>query len=213
MRTSHHLLATSAVVVCAVVTGLVIDRNHRDADVRDLRKKVAALSESAASAAERDPSEPARVVLPFAPAAGQPVAAAPPPIASASSAPAEARPPAPAPAEIRDNFEIAFEDDHADPSWSAPAARQAHDKITAVLPEGSQLRSIDCRESMCRIETSHASMARYQAFARAAFMDPSTEVWNAGTFSTPLNDGPVNGGPIVIVSYVGREGKALPNVM
>lgn len=111
---------------------------------------------------------------------------------------------------MRDAYEIMFENDHADTSWTGAEIRSATERLTAALPEGSGLRSFDCRESMCRIETIHPDVSHYHAFVRSAFIEPETKIWNAGTSSSLLSGEPAEGGSLVTVSYLARDGHDLP---
>jgi hypothetical protein len=210
MKGVQAAVATCIVIAVAAVALSLVDRKRQSAEMADLQKRVASLSVSTASAEEAPPSSPYRA---YEPAPAPPVAA---PTASAAPAPAlaskeEARP-APAPAEVRDSFEIAFGGDKPDPGWTGADQRRASQKIQAALPEGSHMRSFDCRASLCRIETSHEDPSHYRAFVRAAFLDPETQLWNAGMFSTRSSDEAAPGEPLVMVSYLAREGQALPNI-
>lgn len=114
------------------------------------------------------------------------------------------------PSEVRQRFEMAFANSPADPQWSARAKRIAAEKLRSLLPEGSAVRSFECRTSMCRLETSHAGRQGYLKFAQAAFMGPSTGLWNAPAFSTPLRDPSARDG--LMVSFIAREGGTLPDL-
>jgi hypothetical protein len=116
---------------------------------------------------------------------------------------------APTAADLRDCYEAAFTSETADRAWATSAGRLAEDKLRVSLPAGSTMRSIDCRASMCRVETSHVDRAHFAEFVQSSFVDPTSAVWNAPTFSTVI-DSPSNGAPLVVVSYVAREGTELP---
>ena len=169
--------------------------------------------------AEEDPTEvveparPPRVIRSFestASATTSPMAKVLPAttLAISAAAPKESV----TPVQIRDSFEMAFTGDHTDPSLDVARLRAARGRIEAALPSGSTLRDFGCRASMCRIETSHTNISHYHEFIRAAFNNPDTEMWNAATFSTRLNDGAGPGQDMVMVSFVAREGQDLPNV-
>ena len=85
------------------------------------------------------------------------------------------------------------------------AAREA-----AVLPPASELGAVECHASMCRIESRHEDAARYRQFAHSAFIDPETESWNGGFFSTAVPE--PGSGRLLAVAYVAREGQELPPV-
>ena len=195
------------VVVLAMVALTLFERRRHDSEMEDLRRRVAALavatSEQSTGGSTQYGSHQPVLMPPPSRAMAEPGRQLTAPTASATA------PSIPA-AEMRDDYEIMFGSDHTDSSWTGADLRQANAKIGAALPEGSQLLSLECRASMCRIETSHKDMEHYHAFVRAAFMTPETEIWNSGTISTPLRDDTAPGEPLVMVSYVGREGHDLP---
>jgi hypothetical protein len=118
----------------------------------------------------------------------------------------------PSVSEKRDAYEIAFVGDHLDSTWDARTAKEAVAKIRAALPDGSTFRSFECRAVMCRVETSHADVAAYRKFVKTAFMSSATRLWNGPGFSTRLSDEGSPGKPLVTVSYIAREGQALPAI-
>jgi hypothetical protein len=86
----------------------------------------------------------------------------------------------------------------------------AEAKLPTLLPTGSSVTSFECRSSICRLETAHKDHADYVKFAHAAFMSPTVQLWNAATYTTPLNDDPADG---AMVTYLSREGQALPQIV
>lgn len=201
-------ILAGALLLAGASTLVVIERSRQRAELAGLEKKIAALSVPAPPAAEPPPTVIYRTYEPSAPASTAAAASSPAPAAPAAEPPK----PAVSVAEARDSYEIAFGSDHPDPGWTAAELRRTNQKVQAALPEGSELKSLDCRASLCRIETSHADLSRYRTFVHSAFMDPATQVWNAATFSTRENDGAGSGEPLLIVSYVAREGQDLPRV-
>jgi hypothetical protein len=113
--------------------------------------------------------------------------------------------------EMRDRYEQAFAEQKADAAWANTAERVAGDRLKVTVPEGSTVRAIKCRESMCRIETSHIDASTSEKFIWSSFMTPSTSVWNAPVFSTLLEPAADNK-PLLLVSYLARQGRSLPVV-
>jgi hypothetical protein len=109
--------------------------------------------------------------------------------------------------EQRDQLEVNFARGHSDPGLTPRASNEARQKLTAVLPTGSELRSFECHETMCRVESSHANPMEAQAFMKAAFLDPETQIWNSGGFSAPLDDVPGSDGKVETVTFIGRAGQ------
>jgi hypothetical protein len=112
-------------------------------------------------------------------------------------------------AAMRDQYERVFESEGRDAAWADSSERLAGDRLRALLPSTSAVRAVECRTSMCRFETSHADRSIYQAFLHSAFQGPSPGVWNASQFSTLLVPQTANG-PLLVVSYLAREGRSLP---
>jgi hypothetical protein len=110
---------------------------------------------------------------------------------------------------VRDRLERAFQADRPDASWTARDRSAALAKIGAKMPAGSVVRSFECRESMCRMEARYDSLESAARFARNALMNPADRIWNAAAYHAPLADERAPGDPVVYVTYVAREGKAL----
>jgi hypothetical protein len=120
--------------------------------------------------------------------------------------------PGPDQRQIRDRFAALFAGDGADPNWTPSAESDARDRLTALLPQGSRLDSIECRTQLCRIETTHASVEAYNRFVHAVFLDQGTQVWNSSGFSSRVDDGPYTGGGATMVTFVGHPGQDLPAI-
>jgi hypothetical protein len=108
--------------------------------------------------------------------------------------------------EAQQRLEARFLHAAADPEWAARAKTIVGQKLPSLLPEGSTIRSFECRASMCRLETAHKDHGQYMKFIRAAFLTPEDQLWNAPTYSTPLNGNPADG---LMVTYIAREGGSL----
>jgi hypothetical protein len=108
--------------------------------------------------------------------------------------------------EVRDHIQASF---IAAPQVAArDVAPNLESGLHAVLPVGSSVRSVDCRGSLCRVETVHRGTDELKEFAHRAFQE-SPRVTNGPAFISLLED-PVPGRPVVAVIYVGREGTVLP---
>ncbi|HTE53459.1 MAG TPA: hypothetical protein VK698_21540 [Kofleriaceae bacterium] len=111
--------------------------------------------------------------------------------------------------EMRDTIEESFAADHPDAA-SRDLAQGLERGVRAVLPPGSSVSRLECRSSLCRVETVHANIDEFRTFADRAYMtvDP-TRVSNGPVFAG-LVHAPVEGEPLVAVAYLGREGSVLP---
>lgn len=108
--------------------------------------------------------------------------------------------------EVRDHIEASFV--AAPRVASKDVAPSLESGLRAVLPVGSSVRSIECRGSLCRVETMHRGLAEVREFARRAFQE-LPRVSNGPAFLSPLDE-PAPGMPVVAVAYIGCEGTALP---
>ncbi|HXU63869.1 MAG TPA: hypothetical protein VN962_19360 [Polyangia bacterium] len=112
-------------------------------------------------------------------------------------------------AHYHEEYQAVFARETADQAWAARAEEVARAKLGAVLPEGSRIRSVECRATLCRVETAHRDKSSYFTFGRRAFVSGDGRLWNAATFSVPAD--PAFSEP-VMVSYVAREGYDLPRI-
>ncbi|WP_415829619.1 hypothetical protein, partial [Corallococcus exiguus] len=110
--------------------------------------------------------------------------------------------------QVRQRLEDYFGDESFDTAWARSAEQQAKDGVRAALPVPSQLRSVECRASLCRIETEHGDSEQSLTFVRTAFMDPERQVWNAAFVTVRGADSTDD--HIVTVTYLAREGVDLP---
>jgi hypothetical protein len=149
---------------------------------------------------------PVRIATPPAPrlsvATRVPPEPAPQPAPSTDDAPA-----APSPAELRDGLEAHFRHASAD-ATSGEAARVIGHQLPAILPAGSTVRSVACRDSLCRIEAVHVGVAEHRQFVQRAFLEP-TRVASDG-FYAGLLDEPAAGQPVTTVAYLARAGHVMP---
>lgn len=215
MRTIWMLAAGAAITAAFGVCFLKI--HAQQAEIDRVRAQVAVLAASpeekgASHRRERGPVEerrgspaPARRTspteedmsdLPIAPRQ-------PPALETADRAPTE-------PEDVPVALESAFLEEGADPIWSREAERTVQEKLKRAIPKAADVRSIECRSSMCRIETFHQNAEDYERFLHDAFKDPETQIWNGNAFSTSSRVDERGGR--VIVSYLAREGEVLPSL-
>jgi hypothetical protein len=120
-----------------------------------------------------------------------------------------AAPPPPTPAVMRDRIGLAFDAEHLDSAWTGAELARLEKALPALLPQGSQLRRVECRSTMCRIESSHASVDQFGDFVQRAFINGEARVNQSGFFAGLLAE-PTPGQPVVTVAYIARQGHALP---
>lgn len=64
-----------------------------------------------------------------------------------------------------------------------------------------------CRDSLCRVETTHASEEAFHAFIEGALAAPQDRVWD-GAFFTHATAGP-SSGQVSGVTYLVRDGRSV----
>lgn len=204
MKTWHLLTGGVLAGTCAVVI-VVQQLNARD-ELRQLASEVEGLStwkQERLTVHEDTPPTLVREVR-----VEVPVPAAPPP---AQNPPTPLLPPAPpqvSEEQVSQRLQEHFGGEPPDSAWARDAEHVAREGVKAALPERSLLRSVECRASLCRIETEHADSTLSYAFVRTAFMTPGRQVWNAAFVSMRGEDS--GDGKVVTVTYLAREGRELP---
>lgn len=101
-----------------------------------------------------------------------------------------------------------------DPQWAPDATLSA--SLSKFLPQGSVVRSLECRTTFCRVETSHPDPDLYQQFLSAAFGPPPQDetavsdvpMWRGTTMFVRQNERSERN--VRAVAYLAREGYALP---
>src|SRR3954453_3080578 len=76
--------------------------------------------------------------------------------AAANDHPATA--PAPTAKEMKEAVEARFFSQERDPVWSKDAVARLSDQLVPRLPQGSRITSLDCLQTMCRVEVVHSSL-------------------------------------------------------
>lgn len=97
-----------------------------------------------------------------------------------------------------------FDTEAWDPGWSASATREATAALTDGLPGGSSLGKIECRTSLCRVESSHPDLDEYHEFVDASFMSRERKLWNGGFLTAVVDQ---TSSSVTAVSYVAKEGQ------
>lgn len=110
---------------------------------------------------------------------------------------------------VHDTLEQKFGSEASDGAWAMEARRSVETKL-ADLPVASRLRSIECRSTLCRMETIHDRYSDAQEFtSRLAALN--RRPWNGGFYTGPISEDPQNGA-VIFVTYLVREGMELPAI-
>lgn len=207
---TRQVFAGGMIFTMFVLGGYAVQKERARAE--SIRQDVARLREEMTAARSAgDRGEALRSLW----AAAAPAASAEPsrsPAPAAAEVPRQKDAPRPPlePAQMRDRMERSFNTERVDQSWAGTAQRTAHERIPGALPEGSEVRSVECRSTLCRIETSHVNREHYATFLHKAFLEPETRLWNGGQMSIMLDDASQAEGRFVVVSYLAKDGQAVP---
>lgn len=211
---SSSKIWTGIVVVCVVAVGALawkritfahdVKRDTKQAheleqlraDVANLRASVQNTERTAISAAwaaskphlvaAEAPAEAARAP------AETPAQDSPPPAASLTSD------------EIQTLMQSRFELESQDPTWSRGAAARITDQVARNITPNSRVVSVDCRRSLCRIESRHDDLDAYRRFATEALAVHDGS-WNGTITSSLLGTGKER--ELTSVGYLVRPGE------
>ncbi|HRC54642.1 MAG TPA: hypothetical protein PKU97_01910 [Kofleriaceae bacterium] len=117
-------------------------------------------------------------------------------------------PPGPSPMDVRDRISERFFSESVDSAWTQQAVGKLERILPPLLPAGSVMRRVECRSSMCRVESAHQGIDEFGTFVRNAFASDSG-ISEGGFFAGVLAE-PQPGQPVVTVAYVARRGHSLP---
>lgn len=109
--------------------------------------------------------------------------------------------------EPESELELQFEREEADSRWARGAEHAIEDKLVRQASHLETVSSVECRASMCRIETIHKTPADILPFFGTTFADPTTRIWETQTVLQSRADDESD--ETVVVSYVTREGPAV----
>jgi hypothetical protein len=107
--------------------------------------------------------------------------------------------------DISEGLNTRFYAEDVDRNWSASARANFQSRLSAALPSGSRLVSLECKSSMCRAEVSQPSVEAHQSFVQSAFMPPAQ--WDGSTMVS-LKEEPGDGSATSLV-FLAREGQGL----
>ncbi len=122
----------------------------------------------------------------------------------ARPAPADPNAPDPMTQRVLSNLSSSFDSEVVDRSWAPDAASTLREKAAGLLAQNSDIQSLECRTTMCRLETIQPNMTQYQAFGLefgklAAF----PQMFLTKTAETP-------DGRLKMTMYLGKSGTQLP---
>lgn len=177
--------------------------------LRRLREQVRELEASVAHSerAAREAQSAAQAAQVAVRAQGEKPSSAPPaPEANPPARGPDAPPPEPRVEEVIEQLDERFFTELLDPGWSQQARRRA-DQFTGLLPTGARVLSLECRTSICRMETAQPSLEAFQDFVRQRLVGGNHD-WD-GPIMAAVKGDPHKPGEIVTVTYLAREGADL----
>jgi hypothetical protein len=101
-----------------------------------------------------------------------------------------------------------FERETRDPQWEPEAELRA--LLTEVLPAGAAIRALECKQTLCRLETTHPDQANQAAFVQAfLFARPGQErPYGGALFDEPAPS--PDGHGVRSTTYLLRPGHEMP---
>jgi hypothetical protein len=205
-------VGTAVVLAAAFETALVVRRGHVGAAGPAPTEPSHALEEQVEALRQELAEVRARPIVPQ-------VAYVPAPSSAADHTPggepqrtigADSAPPAthaePTPSDAIDTAEVAFAAEAPDRSWDATAALDLRSSLSSHMTADSTVRSLECRMSACRVETTHRDMATFRAWATATLN--STSQWDGPFVSNVVSREP--GEAVRTVAFFYRPGGAVP---
>lgn len=125
--------------------------------------------------------------------------------------PREAPPPPPTMEEVQEDLEQVFVDRTDDPAWSRDAEQRVLDGLHSKIDERTELASVECNGTLCRVESDHDDMSSFRDFAENTVLGSSGELWRGAVF-TSVVEGAEGGGSVTAVTFMAREGESLPGI-
>jgi len=108
--------------------------------------------------------------------------------------------------EVLANLDATFEMETPDRSWGARTVSDIYEVVRPVLGKNSEVRSVECRTSLCRVESVQEDMDHYASFVTKLKRSKlSPEGFYTQTGATP------DGRPIVTL-YLARQGYPMPRL-
>jgi len=109
------------------------------------------------------------------------------------------------PEEVTQHIETTFHSEAMDTAWAREARQQLQEKLATILSKGASIGSLECHSSLCRIELRHPDEEQYRQFMQNMTQDGT--FWKGASMTYR---GEEDGRNIVTISYLTREGHAMP---
>lgn len=121
----------------------------------------------------------------------------------AGATPQEAQPDDPDPVVLSERLDSAFFDESSDPEWT-PGATETAEKLALAMRDNADVTNVECRASLCRLESTFSDLASFHESTVRAVTDPDTG-WPGPYMAAVVSD-PRHAGAVEAVTYLAREG-------
>ena len=111
-----------------------------------------------------------------------------------------------APEEVPSYFSSLFAGDSFDPAWARDERRRLSTLAEDSLPEGAALEGVECRSTLCRMQTRFRSKEDSEEFISSMFFGREP----VGAMIAPLRVD--DGNSHAVTMYIARDGYQLPSV-
>lgn len=185
---------------------LSMQRDESEPDGQNGRRNQAEQRVADAPAKRGSPSAAAVTTEPEALEAAEPGVEATAAQVSGESEGEDSAEPSVTPEDILANLDVTFENEVPDKQWVATATDAINAVARPTLGVNSEIRSIECRSSLCRIETVQEDSDHYTDFvSHVKHSGVSPEGFFTKTGETP-------DGKLILTMYLAREGHPLPRL-
>jgi hypothetical protein len=110
--------------------------------------------------------------------------------------------------EISKRLERRFADEKPDPAWSKGAQSLITEHVQKGVPPESKVGSIECRRTVCRVQSQHPNLDVYKKFVDDAVLFPHGG-WNGPVMTSIVSRQP----EIKAYAYLFREGENLEQML
>ena len=110
--------------------------------------------------------------------------------------------------EMRDQMQTAFAHEAVGTGLASKLRTLAQAELPGRLPANSSIQAIECRGSLCRIQSSHKDQAAYGEFLERAFQTQGTRIWNGAYMAVVVGEN--DDKSLSTVTYVAAEDTNMP---
>jgi len=100
-----------------------------------------------------------------------------------------------------------FDAEQNDAAWSTGANRQLTQAVNAGLPKGSRVEKVECKSTLCKVDTHHKDLDEFRSFVQDAILSRERQVWNGGSYSAVIEQSDHG---VTAVTYLAKEGQSVP---